>query len=222
MERMIVAGADASAAGCAAAYWAVREAELRGVPLHVVPVASADGPASVRALGDGAELVVVGLPPAAADTTAAALVERAKRPVVLVPGTPSKPGRVTVGLDAREPADVVLAFAFEAARLHRATLHAVHAWALPEEATGWLFTLAHDERATWEDQEVQRLSDALRPWRTRYPDVDVLQDVVLLAPEEALSHASGNAGLVVLGRRSGGTALALLRSVRCPVAVVPA
>jgi nucleotide-binding universal stress UspA family protein len=68
---------------------------------------------------------------------------------------------------------------------------------------------------------VQRLSDTLRPWRGKYPDVDVLEDVDLFTPAEALVQASGNAGLVVVGRRSGGTALALLQNARCPVAVVP-
>jgi len=100
-------------------------------------------------------------------------------------------------------------------------LHVVHAWTLPAQAAERPFPALEKDRATWEDDEVQRLSDALRPWRGKYPEVDVLADVVLLAPEVALAHAAGNSGLVMAGRRSGRTALALLPDAGCPVMVVP-
>ncbi len=51
---------------------------------------------------------------------------------------------------------------------------------------------------------MQHLSDALRPWRGTYPEVHAMEDAVLLSPEVALAHASGNCGLVVVGRRYGG------------------
>lgn len=92
-----------------------------------------------------------------------------------------------------------------------------------------------EERATWEDHEVQLLSDALRPWREKYPDVRVLEDVVLFTPAEGLIRSSGNTELIVLGRQASGDARAdgadssglgsvahaLLRHTKCPVAVVP-
>ncbi|MFB6638367.1 universal stress protein [Streptomyces chartreusis] len=109
----------------------------------------------------------------------------------------------------------------EAARSRGVRLHVVHAWTLPAQAAERPFPALEEDRATWEDDEVQRLSDALRPWRGKYPEVDVLADVVLLAPEVALAHAAGNSGLVVAGRRSGRTALALLPDAGCPVMVVP-
>lgn len=71
---------------------------------------------------------------------------------------------------------------------------------------------------------MQLLTDALRPWRAKYPQVPVLEDVVLLNTLSALVHHAEGATLVVVGRGSGGgTALAqaLAREARCPVAVVP-
>ncbi|MDV9178114.1 universal stress protein, partial [Streptomyces sp. W16] len=101
--------------------------------------------------------------------------------------------------------------------------HAVHAWALPAGAVASPVPVSETDRATWEDHEEDLLSDALRPWRSKYPDVDVRADVLLLPPAEALAHASETSGLVVVGRDTtpGSTALALLEHARCPVAVVP-
>nr|WP_242436038.1 hypothetical protein [Streptomyces sp. Root369] len=82
-----------------------------------------------------------------------------------------------------------------------------------------------EDRATWEDHEVQLLADALRPWREKHSDVHVLEDVRLLPPARALSRRSASAGLVVVGwsaeREPGPTLRALLAEALCPVAVVP-
>ncbi|WP_406164717.1 universal stress protein [Streptomyces sp. NBC_00996] len=129
---------------------------------------------------------------------------------------------MTVGVDFRAPVSGALHFAFEAARLRAARLHAVHAWKLPAHAAASPFPILEEDRATWEDHEVQLLSDALRPWPTKYPDVDVLEDVVLFTPVEAVVHASEGAEPVVIGRRSAphSTLGELLEHCRCPVAVV--
>ncbi|MGC9543521.1 universal stress protein [Streptomyces sp. UG1] len=202
-----------------------RHPGLRAQGLNV----TGDPAAALRTAAGDAELLVLGLrgegahPRIPVGSTATAMVRACPRPVVLVPGAPTgegPPGRadgVTLGIDARGPASGAVGLAFEAAGLRGVRLHAVHVWAPLARAAQRPFPVLEEDRATWEDDEVQRLSDALRPWRGKYPEVDVLEDVVLLAPEVALAHASGNRGLVVVGRRSGRTALAL-----CPVAVVPA
>ncbi|SEE06996.1 universal stress protein [Streptomyces sp. PAN_FS17] len=199
----------------------------RGLHLTGAPVAV------LRTMAEDAELLVVGLrgegshPRIRVGTTAGALTRTCERPVVLVPGAlaaDGPPGRVdgvTLGIDARSPAGGAVTLAFDTAGLRGARLHAVHAWRLPAQAAERPFPALEEDRATWEDDEVQRLSDALRPWRGKYPEVDVLEDVVLLAPEVALTHAAGNSGLVVVGRHSGRTALSLLPHTGCPVAVVP-
>ena len=194
----------------------------------------APGPV-LRVLGDEAELLVLGLrgeggqAGVAVGSTASYLAAGSAGPVVLVPGTwpgqgPPRPSAgVSVGVDAHDPSAAALAFAFEAARLRGASLHAVHAWTLPAHAAASPLPVLEEDRATWEDQEVQSLSDALRPWRAKYPDVEVLEDVVLFTPAQALAHASDDAELVVTGRReaAGSTLRELLEHTRCPVAVVP-
>ncbi|WP_329331769.1 universal stress protein [Streptomyces sp. NBC_00663] len=200
-----------------------RAGTLDGAPVPVL-----------RALAADAELLVIGLrgegghAGVAVGSTAAALAVDCPGPVVLVPGTHAggewsgRADGVTVGIDARNPVKPAVDLAFEAARLRGVRLHAVHAWAFPPQAPRSPFPVLEEDRATWEDQEVQLLSDALRPWRGTYPHVDVLEDVVLFTPAEALAHTARNCGLVVAGRRSGGIALALLEHAHCPVAVVPA
>ncbi|MEV0738224.1 universal stress protein [Streptomyces sp. NPDC050549] len=203
----------------------VRAVSLAGAPVPELRAASAQ-----------AELVVLGLRGESQHarmplgSTAAALATGCAGPLVLVPGTlagldvPGRTDAVTVGVDARDPSGGALAFAFEAARLHGVRLHAVHAWALPGSAAASLLPLSEQERAAREDHEEDLLSDALRPWRGKYPDVEVRADVLLFPPSEALAHASETSGLVVLGRHTapGTTALTLLQHARCPVAVVPA
>ncbi|KUO17683.1 universal stress protein [Streptomyces dysideae] len=198
----------------------VRSRNLTGTPGPVLRAAAADADLVVLGLrGEGGH---AGVP---VGSTASALATECARPVVLIPGTlagegpPGRAAGVTVGIDALNPSDGAVGLAIEEARLRGARLHAVHAWTLPAQAALRPFPVLEEDRAAWEDQEVQRLSDALRPWRAKYPDVDVLEDVVLLPPTEALTHASGGTGLVVAGR--GATAVDLLRHTRCAVAVTP-
>jgi nucleotide-binding universal stress UspA family protein len=192
-------------------------------------------PATVlRALGKDAELLVLGLrgeggqSGIAVGSTVTAVAAESAGPVVLVPcPTPCEPppGRstgVTVEVDVHDPSAAALDVAFEAARLRGARLHAVHSWKLPARAASPLPVLEED-RAFWEDDEVQLLSDALRPWRRKYPDVDVLEDVLLLTPFETLTHTSESSELVVIERQPvpGSALRQLLAGLRCPVVVVP-
>lgn len=163
-------------------------------------------------------------------------------PVVLVPERPVEgigdgtrrtrdTPQVVAGVDARRPVGEVLEFAFSAAEMRGARLRVVQAWALPAEAVSpqKLF-VTEEDRATWEDQEVLRLSDALRTWQDKYGEVTTSTDVVLLHPAQALLNASRGAELLVVGRRAGRPAAegrmgpvthAVLHHARCPVAVVP-
>ncbi|MCX5052213.1 universal stress protein [Streptomyces sp. NBC_00201] len=213
MGRVIITWTDPSPGGRSATAWAEREAALRRLPLKV-----AQGPPPSDQADGEAELIVAGL------DRSPRLPAPGTTPVVFVPWAPRRlPDTVTVGLDARDPDGGVLRFAFEAARLRGVRLHAVHAWALPARAAARSpLPVLEEDRAEWEDQEVQLLSDALRPWRGKYPDVDVLEDVLLFEPSDALIHAAESSGLLVLGLHTGDTAQDVLEAaVRCPVAVVP-
>ncbi|MEV7977826.1 universal stress protein [Streptomyces sp. NPDC086519] len=226
MDPVLLARTGTSAPGRAATAWAAREAEMRGAVLRVP-----DGP--VREPGR-ASVIVCGVSgeadaPPGSGSPWAALVDAARGPVVLVPDlltTSHRRTGVTLGVDARDPSAAALAFAFQSARLRGVRLHAVHAWALPADAVGRPFGVPEGERAAWEDQEVQSLGDALRPWREKYPEVRVLADVRLFSPTAALLHCSEHAALAVVPGGSGDLAWqeavrALLRRATCAVAVVP-
>lgn len=163
-------------------------------------------------------------------------------PVVVVPrrqnegfgGGPRADARgpeLVVGFDAHRPVREVADLAFAFAEARGARLRVVQAWALPAEAVSpqTLF-VTEEDRATWEDQEVLALSDALRAVRARYPRVTARTDVVLLHPAQALLNASREADLLFVGRRTdarapegrlGPVTHAVLHHTRCPLAIVP-
>ena len=131
-------------------------------------------------------------------------------------------GEVVVGV--RDPHNTaILEFAFNEAELRGATLVVVHSWnALPA--------------ATWRPANAARLAaeadwnltNALGPWRDKYPAVPVRQDVLQDHPARVLASYSSRADLVVIGRHSsgagvtvGGTEHAVLSHARGPVAIVP-
>ena len=242
MTEPIVVGVDASAPSRAAVEWAAEDARLRGLPLRVVGIEGAEPAGGVAvallSLGSRASCTVLGLrgedgvPGPAVGSVPHEVAARSNLPVLLVPGGGNgrtdrrwRTGQVALGVDARDPVSAVMDFAFDAARRRGAGLHAVHAWRLPSCAEQWLpYALPEEDRGAWEDQEVQLLSDALRPWRERYPQVDVYEDVRLQSPSAALVRASASAGLLVVGRADrslGSTLRAVLEHTECPVAVVP-
>ncbi|BCL18416.1 universal stress protein [Streptomyces tuirus] len=216
--------------------------------LRVESVQSDDAPAEalVAAAGDAALLVVGmrgtgGFEGLAVGSVALRAAAAAPCPVVLVPHRPGTvaeqgpaahgTGRIVLGFDVHRPVGEVADFAFAAADAHAARLHVVQAWAFPAQSvSSRSLVVTEEDRADWEDQEVLRLADVLRPWQEKYPGVTVGSDLMLLRPAEALLNASGGADLVVVGRRAepraaegrlGPVAHAVLHHARCPVAVVP-
>ncbi|OIJ68671.1 universal stress protein [Streptomyces mangrovisoli] len=215
----------AHTADCLVAELAARHPLLTVRSIRLTGTA-APGLSALTALTARAELLVLGLDGDAGARTRAEVAAASVCPVVLVPPPPAGSdrwtGRVVVAVDARRPSAEALAFAFAAARRHRARLHAVHAWTLPAHCAERPLPVLEADRATWEDQEVQLLSDALRPWRERYPDVEVLADVRLLGRAEALGRSAEGARLVVVGRSQVAPApRSVPADVPCPLAVVP-
>ncbi|MGW1848720.1 universal stress protein [Streptomyces sp. NPDC001966] len=163
------------------------------------------------------------------------VVARAERPVVLVraeereEGLSPTPGSVIVALKLHDPCDDVLEFAFNAAAARGVPLRVVHGQSLPLHAyVPW----GVDHTVTEEiAQEAQKhLDEALRPWRERFPSVQVVDIIRLESPAEVVVRAAHGAGLLVLGRRKhrpalaprlGPVAHAALHHARCPVAVIP-
>ncbi|MFI0813665.1 universal stress protein [Streptomyces echinatus] len=173
------------------------------------------------------------------------VVAHAERPVVLVRageqaadehrmdpvGVPSAaaPFRpVVLGLDIDRPDDTLLEFAFDAAALRGASLRAVHAW--PEPPTSFhRFADDAELRDELERGRVALLNKALRPWRQKFPDVEVFEASRCGSAAQILVDDSRDASLVVVGRHIrtrrfgahiGHVTHAALHHIAAPVAVV--
>ncbi|MFI7296570.1 universal stress protein [Streptomyces sp. NPDC050121] len=179
-------------------------------------------------------------------SVALAVVARTERPVVLVrageraedehvpdatgTGTVTTAYRdVVVGLDLDSPADAVVEFAFESARRRAAGLRVVHGWN-PAAVYGYGAALDAGLGADLAEEARKGLSDALRPWRDKFPGVEVREQSVIGGAGRHLVHASRDAALVVVGRkrrqapvggRIGPVTHAVLQHASAPVAVVP-
>ncbi|MEU3555417.1 universal stress protein [Streptomyces fragilis] len=181
-----------------------------------------------------------------------AVLARSERPVVVVrPGVhgedpaerpAERPGErstgdgagaaaareIVLGLDLEKPGDEVIAYAFAAAARSGAPLRVVHGWTVPPYLYGG--DLMPDVRDDLAARAPQELSAVLRPWREKFPDVEVRAQAVIGGAGSHLIEASGGAALVVVGRRIRRSAVgthigpvvqALLHHAAAPVAVVP-
>jgi nucleotide-binding universal stress UspA family protein len=88
----------------------------------------------------------------------------------------------------------------------------------------------HDVTHEIRQDAQQHLSQALRPWREKFPQVEVTDIIDLESPAKTVVRAAESAGLLVVGRRKhrpalaprlGPVAQAAIHHARCPVAVVP-
>ncbi|MEU2749796.1 universal stress protein [Streptomyces collinus] len=153
-----------------------------------------------------------------------------QRPDATGTGSTASPHRdVVLGLDLEDPEDTVIGFAFEAARRRAADLRVVHGWSLPA-VYGYGAAMdagLNDELA---EQVRHRLGDVLRPWKDKYPGVEVREQAVVGGAGRHLVHASRDAALVVVGRKNrrspvggriGPVTHAALQHASAPVAVVP-
>ncbi|MER5377333.1 universal stress protein [Streptomyces sp. NPDC002132] len=165
------------------------------------------------------------------------VIAEATRPVVLVragdkPSDEVAGHEIVVGQQgAPEDSAPALRFAFETAAARGASVRVVRAWTLPP-----LFSYSPaslkllDDAGGLEPYERKALTDALAPWRERFPDVPVVEHVEIGSAGQVLLSVSGRAQLMVVGRRAhrtavgariGSVAHGVLHHADCPVAVVP-
>ncbi|WP_338895182.1 universal stress protein [Streptomyces sp. TG1A-60] len=165
------------------------------------------------------------------------VLARANSPVVMVRANARSAakhdgGQVVVGLDdPGDPAAPLLEFAFGAAAARRTALRAVHAPSLPPlYGHGPVVGQLASQEGGITGQAEKALSDALKPWQEKYPQVPVDHTVDLARPSGVVLQAAAQAGLVVVGRRVhrpalgmriGPVAHAVLHHAAAPVAVVP-
>ncbi|WP_028800096.1 universal stress protein [Streptomyces sp. 142MFCol3.1] len=141
--------------------------------------------------------------------------------------TPFRP--VVLGLDVEHPNDALIEFAFDAAQRRGTSLRVVHGWNPPPYyAYGTPANPALHEALALNDS--QELTKVLRPWRLKYPDVEVIEESRYGSAALHVVDASRDASLVVVGRRIrrnplgahiGHVTHAVLHHAAAPVAVVP-
>ncbi|GGL93973.1 stress-inducible protein [Streptomyces fumigatiscleroticus] len=225
---------------------------LRHPGVEITHVHVAGRPADVLVdAADGAGLLVLGSRALSgaggflAGSVGQAVVARTRTPVVLVRageqaadehvmdpvGIPSAATAfrpVVLGLDTDGPDAAVIVFAFEEAALRATALHVVHGWNPPPY---YVHAVAagvdpHDGIAP---EQAAALAEVLRPWRRKYPDVEVAEDSRTGSPAARLVDAAREASLVVVGRRIrrspfgvhiGPVTHAVLHHAAAPVAVV--
>lgn len=140
--------------------------------------------------------------------------------------TPYRP--VVLGLNADTPAETVIEFAFAEAARRETGLRVVYGWSLPPYyAYGIALDAGLNEELSRE--ETTALTEALRPWRQKHPDTEVVLEPRVGSAADHLVDASREASLVVIGRRIrrrafgahiGPVAHGVLHHAVSPVAVV--
>jgi nucleotide-binding universal stress UspA family protein len=141
--------------------------------------------------------------------------------------TPFRP--VVVGLDTDDVDETLLEFAFDAAARRDAPLRIVHGW--PEPPTAFYRFYGDAELSgTLSRGRAAALTEAMRPWRHKFPSVDVIEASRCGSAAQVLVTAARDASLAVVGRRVrtshlgahiGHVTHAVLHHVVAPVAVVP-
>ncbi|MFM9589251.1 universal stress protein [Streptomyces scabiei] len=141
--------------------------------------------------------------------------------------TPFRP--VVLGLDIDSPDEELIGFAFEAAVRRGTSVRVVHGWTPPPY---YVYGLAADLElhGSLALRENTALTEVMRPWRQKFPQVEVTEESPYGTPGNHLVDASREASLVVVGRRIrrgafgahiGPVAHAVLHHSSAPVAVVP-
>ncbi|MFD4974896.1 universal stress protein [Streptomyces sp. NPDC058424] len=218
----------------------VRTEHLPGRPAEILTDEAADAELLVlgsRALG--------GLGGFLAGSVGLSVVAHAERPVVLVrageqaadehemdpAGIPSAAAAfrpVVLGLDTAHPDEDLIRFAFEAAARRGTSLRVVHGW-YPPLYYGYGVPADAELLTSPAVAEAAGLTEALYPWRRKYPDVEVTEVSRPGSAAELLVDASREASLVVVGRRErrnplgariGHVTHAVLHHAAAPVAVV--
>ena len=134
--------------------------------------------------------------------------------------------RIVVGIDGSPTSAAALAYACQRAETTGETVVALHGWHVRSPSTDvW----AAQPRSVDVGERERLLAESVAGVRVDHPDVRLEQEVVLVAPEQALVDASASASLVVVGSRGlgwfsglllGSVSQAVLHRAACPVAVV--
>lgn len=212
-----------------------QETGLPDVTAAVVDDHPVDG---LLALSAEAAVLVIGqrgaggLPGLLLGSTAGAVVQHARCPVIALPdawdAAGGSTGPVVVGVDGLPGQDEVLDLAVTEAAGRGTDLVVVHAWrdATLEAALGQFGSLV--DWAGVEAEKRRNLAELVAPWRERLGGHELREVVARDRPAGALLEAATGAQLLVVGHRPrgllarlGSTTHGVLHRAGCPVAVVP-
>ena len=144
--------------------------------------------------------------------------------------SPQATGQIVVGVHELDDSAATLGFAFAEAALRGARLIPVHAWFwLPPAGSTGDKPLPVIDPHQVSAAALARMSELLIPWRKKYPEVEVGEQVVHALAGRALARASASADLVVVGGHDGrghespgGSVIhTVLNHAQCPVSIVP-
>jgi nucleotide-binding universal stress UspA family protein len=146
-------------------------------------------------------------------------------PVIIVKKRPVPDARIVAGLDDSTAAEHVLALAVEQASACGVPLTVIRAF--PPVTGLWEDTSTVHRTIT--DEERRPLDDLVAAWQEKYPDLNVTAEAVIDHPAAALTRASKDAQLVVVGSLGrgalrgmllGSVSQNVLHRSECTVAVV--
>lgn len=135
-------------------------------------------------------------------SVAAQVVTHAHCPVVVVPapdGLTAHRRGVAVAVDGSAGSDLALALAFEEASARDVPLLVIHAWWTRATARG-----NHDTRADQLALAQLDLAGAMTPWSEKHPDVEVRVSLPVGPTVLAITDASRDSELLVVGSRGRG------------------
>jgi nucleotide-binding universal stress UspA family protein len=151
-------------------------------------------------------------------------------PIIVVRGkVDTADGPVVVGADASEHNEHTLGVAFEEAARRRARLIAIRAYQMPVPYGVMAMGTTPYDPVELQRSEAEALANSVRPWREKYPDVEVETLVAHASAARVLVDVSSSAGLVVVGSHGhgaiagtllGSISLQVLHHADCPVLVV--
>ncbi|MFJ3921572.1 universal stress protein [Streptomyces sp. NPDC090022] len=156
------------------------------------------------------------------------LVRAPERPDAADGSVPAGPARdVVVGVDLDQFFAPLLDFAFQEAALRGDRVLVLYGWSImPVVRDASALVAAERDMGPG---IARRLTEALKPWRQRFPSVGVVEQSPVGGPARLLLHAADNADLVVVGRRVrkgslgahiGSVTHALVHHCPVPVAVI--
>ncbi|MGA5082098.1 universal stress protein [Streptomyces griseoincarnatus] len=199
--------------------------QIPGGPMDVLPEVAKD--ADLLVLGSRGLSGIGGF---LVGSVGMVVIAHTTTPVVLVRAATSAKaaGPVVVGVDTDKPNGTVLAFAFEEAARRGAVLKAVHGWTVPPYYA-YVLPAYPALAAELGEEQSDALTEVLRPWREKFPDVEVAEESLAGSAAVRIVDAARDASLVVVGRRIrrgpigahiGPVTHAVLHHATAPVAVV--